>query len=208
MYFSLRKTNALYKIFILLFAFFLVVSCKNKEIDTNKNAVEKPNASVAKTHRVSTTIRTIFKPEIEDWETYRNVDDFINRFKKASANEVLSNALELEDLIKKVKDTVKPRVLMSPALNARINVLYNESLRLSDMTLIPAITAEEVHQQTDKVLKAFSSLNAKINTVLLKKRFEEAIDINADFIGIDTTKIDSISRKTIRENQIKRPDRE
>ena len=204
MYFSLRKTNALYRIFILLFAFFLVVSCKNKEIDTNKNTVERPNASVAKTHRVSTTIRTIFKPEIEDWETYRNVDDFINRFKKASANEVLSNALELEDLIKKVKDTVKPRVLMSPALNARINVLYNESLRLSDMTLIPAITAEEVHEQTDKVLKAFSSLNAKINTVLLKKRFEEAIDIDADFIGIDTTKIDSISRKTIRENQLQK----
>lgn len=208
MYFSLRKTNSLYRIFILLFAFFLVVSCKNKEIDTNKNTVERPNASVAKTHRVSTTIRTIFKPEIEDWETYRNVDDFINRFKNASANEVLSNALELEDLIKKVKDTVKPRVLMSPALNARINVLYNESLRLSDMTLIPAITAEEVHEQTDKVLKAFSSLNAKINTVLLKKRFEEAIDIDADFIGIDTTKIDSISRKTIRDNQLKRPDRE
>lgn len=208
MYFSLRKTNALYRIFILLFAFFLVVSCKNKEIDTNKNTEERPNASVAKTHRVSTTIRTIFKPEIEDWETYRNVDDFMNRFKNASANEVLSNALELEDLIKKVKDTVKPRVLMSPALNARINVLYNESLRLSDMTLIPAITAEEVHEQTDKVLKAFSSLNAKINTVLLKKRFEEAIDIDADFIGIDTTKIDSISRKTIRDNQLKRPDRE
>lgn len=186
----------------------MVVSCKNKEIDTNKNTIERPNASVAKTHRVSTTIRTIFKPEIEDWETYRNVDDFMNRFKNASANEVLSNALELEDLIKKVKDTVKPRVLMSPALNARINVLYNESLRLSDMTLIPAITAEEVHEQTDKVLKAFSSLNAKINTVLLKKRFEEAIDIDADFIGIDTTKIDSISRKTIRDNQLKRPDRE
>jgi len=190
-------------ILLLVIAFY---SCQKSQENTDETLVEKPNSSVEKSHRLKTKVRFSFKDSIADWETYRNLDDFIGRFDRVSSNEILSNALELEELVRKMKDTVKPRFLMSPAVYARINVLYNESLRLSDMILIPAITSEEVHDQTDKVLKAFSSLNAKINTVLRKKRFEESIDFNADFIGIDTTKIDSVSRKTIRERQLQKQD--
>jgi hypothetical protein len=50
-------------------------------------------------------------------------------------------------------------------------------------------------------MAAFSNINTKINTILAKIRFENEIDINVTFIGLDTTKMDSFFNKPI--NQIK-----
>ena len=68
------------------------------------------------------------------------------------------------------------------------------------MTTIPAIQASEVNLQTEKILESFSAVNAKINTILSKKRFEDEIDVDVKFIGLDSTKMDSVSRKSIKEN--------
>ena len=65
------------------------------------------------------------------------------------------------------------------------------------MTFIPAINAAEVNLQTEKIISAFSGVNSKVNTILSKKRFEDAIDVDLNFIGLDSTKIDSISKKAI-----------
>ena len=65
------------------------------------------------------------------------------------------------------------------------------------MTFIPAINAAEVNLQTEKIISAFSGVNSKVNTILSKKRFEDAIDVDVNFIGLDSTKIDSISKKAI-----------
>ena len=66
------------------------------------------------------------------------------------------------------------------------------------MTFIPAIKAVEINEQTEKILSAFSAVNSKVNTILTKKRFEEAIDVDVSFIGLDSTKIDSVSKKSIK----------
>ena len=55
-------------------------------------------------------------------------------------------------------------------------------------------------------MDAFSSINLKINTVLRKKQFEDAIDIDVSFIGLDTTKIDSVSKNAILEKQKEKKD--
>ena len=65
------------------------------------------------------------------------------------------------------------------------------------MTFIPAIKPEEVTMQTDKIMNAFSAVNSKVNSILLKKGFEDDIDLDIDYIGLDSTKIDSVSRKSI-----------
>jgi hypothetical protein len=152
---------------------------------------------VVTNHTIEQSVKPIFEKEISNWNDLKTLDSFLKRFEKASPNEVLSNALELNDLIRVLKDTVKPTIFKTPSFNARINILYNESLRLSDMTRIPAIKAAEVNEQADKILLAYSSLNSKINTVLSKKQFEDAIEIDAIYIGLDSTKIDSVSKKTI-----------
>ena len=182
------------------------LSCKKQVQEVTKNNDENSVLSVVKKHHDFKMVIPSFKKEVEDWTTLQNTEDFLERFKKGSANEILSNALEFKTITKALKDSIKPTLFSLPSVEARINILYNESLRLADMTYIPAITADEVHEQTNKIMDAFSSINLKINTVLRKKQFEDAIDIDVSFIGLDTTKIDSVSKNAILEKQKEKKD--
>jgi hypothetical protein len=69
------------------------------------------------------------------------------------------------------------------------------------MTYIPAMKAPEINDQVTKVLDVFSAVNSKINTVYAQQRFEESIDSDKFFVGLDTTKIDSVSKKRLRKEE-------
>ena len=157
--------------------------------------------SIAKMHTATENVLSTYLKEVKDWNELQDIDSFFVKFRKITPNEALSNAIELKDLIKRLKDSVKPEKFKIPSLTARINILYNEALRLADLTRIGAIKAQEVNTQVDKTMAAFSNINTKINSILAKIRFENEIDINVTFIGLDTTKMDSFFNKPI--NQIK-----
>jgi hypothetical protein len=72
------------------------------------------------------------------------------------------------------------------------------------MTTIPLINAEEVNEQTEKIIAAFSAVNSKVNSILSKKRFEDAIEVDGEFIGLDSTKLDSVSRKSVKKELFER----
>ncbi len=182
--------------------FLFIVACKEQVQKTNSNEEDKSSLSVVKSHNSFETVISNYKENTESWKSLKSLTVFLDRFKKASANEVLSNALELKVLSKALKDSVKPDNFKMASLDARINIMYNESLRLADMTNIPAIKADEVHKQTNKIIDAFSSINLKINTVLRKQDFEDAIDVDVSFIGLDSTKIDSSSKKTMKKRPL------
>ncbi|WP_146106929.1 hypothetical protein [Polaribacter porphyrae] len=183
------------------FLFLLLFSCNKKQQNSVVLSEEKPEMSIIVNHNFSVKVKPIFEQEIATWKELKILDSFLERFTKASPNEALSNAIELENLIKNVKDSVKPKLFDTPSFKARVNILHNESLRLSDMINIPSIKAKEVNEQTGKIVKAYDALISKINSVLSKKAFEDAIVIDAVFIGLDSTKIDSISKKTIELNR-------
>tara|TARA_B110001450_G_scaffold224511_1_gene222166 strand:- start:739 stop:1431 length:693 start_codon:yes stop_codon:yes gene_type:complete len=172
-------------------------SCVNKKTGTLKKTQGKPKLSIAIQHGIYEKINAIFEKEVANWQELNTVHSFIQKFDKVSPNEALSNALELRDLVTILKDSVTPSIFDIPSFQARVNILHNETLRLADLTLIPAITFKDVNLQVDKILAAFSSVNSKINTILSKKQFEDAVDIKIDYIGIDPTKMDSASKKTI-----------
>jgi hypothetical protein len=194
MYFYLLNYIVKYIYLIILSVF--VISCGNNQ---EKEAIKKPKPlmSLVETHNATENVNTIFLKEVKDWDELKAIDSFFVKFRKISPNEILSNALELKDLIKNLKDSVKPKSFNILSLDARINILYTEALRLADLTEIGAITAAEVNKQLDKTMTAFSNVAIKINTVLEKISFENEIDIEVTFIGLDTTKIDDISKKTI-----------
>jgi hypothetical protein len=175
-------------------------SCNTKKQDTFQEQDSKPLLSIPKEFGITVKVNTLFLKDVEEWEELKAVDNFLARFKKASPNEILSNALELEDLVNSLKDSVKPVLFDIPSFTARINILHNETLRLADMTFIAAIKASEVITQTEKIISAFSGVNSKVNTILSKKRFEDAIGTDIIFIGLDSTKIDTISKKAIQKN--------
>ncbi|PQJ71851.1 hypothetical protein BTO14_00655 [Polaribacter butkevichii] len=191
-----------------LLLFLVLFSCGNDKKETTTTVQEKPKRSIVKQHVALVNVKSTYKKEVENWQELKSVNSFIKKFEKVSPNEALSNALELRDLVVSLKDSVKPTLFDNQPFETRINVLHNEVLRLADLTFIPAITSEEVNLQIDKTIAAFSSVNEKINSILAKKSFEDAIDIEIDYIGIDSTKIDSISKKSInlkrKENNLKK----
>ncbi|WP_159949117.1 hypothetical protein [Polaribacter septentrionalilitoris] len=184
--------------------FLLLCSCGNKQNTNNDESKETPKLSVVETHTPLIAVNEGFTKEIEDWKEFNALISFIKKFEKVSPREALSNALELNDLVKNLKDSVVPAIFNIPSFHARVNVLENETLRLADLTLISAITADDVNSQVEKTIAAASSVNSKINTILSKKRFEDEINFDLDNIGIDSTKIDSLSRKTIDMNKQKK----
>lgn len=189
----------------IFFSLILLFSCDKKQENNKEDQDDsKPMLSVVKKHAAIKKIDTAFNKEIKDWEEFQTVNNFLARFKKVSPNEILSNASELNDLVKSLIESVKPQLFNTDSFNARLNILYTETLRLVDMNSIPAITADEVNLQMEKIIDAFSAVNSKINSVLAKKRFEDAIDVDVKFIGLDSTKIDSISKKSIKRELLER----
>jgi hypothetical protein len=185
--------------------FVLLFSCDKKQENSSEIQDDaKPLLSVVKRHASIKKIDTAFNKQVIDWEELQTVDNFLARFKKVSPNEILSNALELNDLVKSLIDSVKPPSFNTDSFKARLNILHTETLRLADMNTIPAIKADEVNVQIEKIIDAFSSVNAKINSVLAKKRFEDAIEVDVQFIGLDSTKMDSISKKSMKRELLER----
>ena len=186
----MKKYYALLSILLLCF-------CSTRNQETEKLPIKKAKLSIAITHKTPINIEEPFLENIENWKEYKLLEEFAVKFYRTSPNEALSNALEMKSLVTSLKDSIKPTIFNTPSFNARINVLFSEAERLADITFIPAIKTVEINEQVEKTLNAFSALNAKINTVLSQKKFEDAIGVSSSFIGLDTTKMDRISRKTV-----------
>ncbi|MDP5106044.1 MAG: hypothetical protein NWQ31_07730 [Polaribacter sp.] len=182
-------------------------SCnKKKEENTQKQDTTSPLSEI-KSYKAAEKVNPIFLKEIENWQELKAVDEFLSRFQKVSSNEILSNALELKELVVSLKDSVKPPLFDNDSFITRINILHNETLRLVDMTFIPAITADEVSMQTKNIINAFSAITSKVTSILLKERFEDEMEFDVQFIGLDSTNIDSISRISIHKKSVQRKDK-
>jgi hypothetical protein len=162
-----------YIIYSICALFFL--SCNDGKINS-KQAIKKPQLSQIKKHVKISKIQAKYQTEIEEWQEYENLSVFLNQFASISPNDALNNSRELNDLAKNLVDSLKPVIFETPAFSARVNLLYNQTLRLFDMSSIPAIKANEVNNHIDKVLNAFSSINSKINTTLKQRELELSVE--------------------------------
>ena len=102
------------------------------------------------------------------------------KYYNVSKLEALNNAKELSDLVKVMKDSIKLDKLDKINVIARFNVLYNETLRLADMTTIPSITEDEVRDEVKKIIDLYSSVNSKINTIYKAEELQENLDVDTE----------------------------
>ena len=161
--------------FIYYCVFILLISSCNDDTTTAKKVVDKPEASRVKKHKQVSKIQSKFQTDIDTWIEYENLTIFLQQYLSISPNDALNNSRELNDITKSILDSVKPQFLETVAFKARVNLLYNETLRLYDMSSIPAIKATEVNHQVANILNAFSSVNFKINTILTQSELEKNI---------------------------------
>ena len=171
------------KIFLILFTI-LFYSCGDATVNQGLS-VNKPEINTVKKHTIKSDLDKISQKNILNWKEYRSVADNIKKFSSISANEALNNAIQLANLVKLMKDSIRPKDLINPSFRTRVNVLENEALRLKDMTFISSITSKEVNQQVDKIMAAFSATNSKINTVYSQLEVEKEIQINSNSTNIN-----------------------
>ncbi len=172
-------------LFYLVFVLFFVACGESQK--TPDQVVEKSGKNTLKKHDQILTVHKEFRSEVDDWSEYDALNNFIQQYTSISPNEALNNSRELNGLTKSLNDSIKPAFLNTSAFNARVNFMYNETLRLHDMSSIFAIKSEEVNNQVDKILMAYSSINSKINTTLLQSKLDSEVS-DMDFNKtIDTT---------------------
>lgn len=162
-----------------LILFFLVFLSCNSNNANQKTKVQKSDMNIVQKHDVPLNLEKQSINKIENWNEYQSVTENLELFSSISPSEALNNAIKLSEVVKFLKDSIRPKELINLSFRTRVNVLENETLRLKDMTFIPAITANEVNTQVDKILAAFSATNSKINTVYSQLEVEQDIeDIN------------------------------
>lgn len=183
----------MYKTFTLFFCFLMLSSCK-KNIEQQQAIQKKPEMNTVVTHKPYKKLTPYAAKQLDTWKDFKDLSEYLNRFENTSPSNALNNANELKSLMHDLKENFTIDDLKSSAFNARINVLENEILRLVDMSLIPAITPNEVNNQVDKIFLIFSSVNAKINTVYEQKKLNNDINLD-DFFKLDSTDIRKPKKK-------------
>lgn len=154
----------------------MLIACKNKEqksaeeIDAlmQENKTIKSESPIAKLNSNSEEL-------VASWPEYQKFDELIHQYQEISMSEALLNSVELSELAKQLKDSVRVEKLDIPEVKIRLNVLYSEALRLADMSKIPTITEDLVSTENNKVIEAYSALNLKINNMSTQEKLNEDI---------------------------------
>lgn len=172
--------TGIYIIFI-LFLGSCTFNSKDKDDETSVLPDTIIQSSELITSSAPVSLTSLAKKEMEAWDTYQNLDNFIKRYYKINTSEALSNALELNQLTVQLQDSIKKSPIASSALNARVNILFSETKRLADMNEIPAISKNEVDDQVHKITEAFASLQYKLNSLFAIDEMESQLELDPDF---------------------------
>jgi len=166
-----------------LLCFFLIVmslgSCKK-----NSPATPESDKMITDTIKDQKDIRNIgeillpdSKKMVEGWNEYMQLDELLTKFYSISPNEALNLSNELSTITQQLKDSVTIERFKQPDVGIRMNVLYNHALRLNDMASISSIQSDEVKNEIQDILDAFSALNAKINNITKQEKLEKELEI-------------------------------
>lgn len=185
-FYLLVLLESIYFIMKYLYCFLLFILFLNFSCSRTKNAEEVviSQDSLKVEDRISNqlgeTLMPTAKLDFQQWNEYNNVDEFILKFYNTTSLEALSNAQELADLVKLMKDTIRVKKINELSVIARFNVLHNETLRLADMSTISSIKKEEVKEEVGKILELYSALNSKINTIYKAEEVQNSIEVDTE----------------------------
>ena len=175
----------------------LLISCKNKEkVEQDAAAINEEILSTIKSDKPITNLNNKAKDIVKTWPEYQNFNNLINQYQEITVSEALLNSVELSELAKQLRDSIRIDKLNIPEVKIRLNVLYSETLRLADMSSIPTISQESVEQENNNMVDAFSALNLKINNMNLQDELNSEISKFIDEV-LESPTIDSSNTMVI-----------
>ncbi|HKJ07354.1 MAG TPA: hypothetical protein VJ970_07815, partial [Flavobacteriaceae bacterium] len=159
------------------------VSCKNnEEVDTTTENTD--TIKTVSNKRITNKISEVLIPEarkaVADWKAYQELDDFILKYYNISQPDALAYADELAEMAGYLKDSVTVAKFKDPSFLTRLNVFYNETLRLKDMASIKTIGFDEVNMEVKKVLELYAAINSKINTIYKAEAIQKALEFDTE----------------------------
>ena len=193
------------KWFLIGLILIMVFSCrKSISKDEQITTADSTAVKLIKTNFIEVKLDPEAKREVEDWTEYQKMNDFIIQYKNISLIDALFNANELSELAQQLKDTIRVEKFEIPSVKIRLNVLHSETLRLADMASIPSISEEEIKNENDNILNAFSALNSKINNIIIQENLNEDVSKFIEEIKSTPTPTpkDSIARDSIARDSI------
>ena len=157
---------------LILFLALSILSCKKNSDreEAPEYATDRVLAPTLKSEAPVVGLNKESENLVKDWKEYQDFSELIVQYREITKADALLNSLELEELAQFLKDSIRVEKLDIPSVRMRLNVLYNEAKRLSDMSTIPTITDEEVLAENNNVLDAFAALNIKINDLGMQER--------------------------------------
>ncbi len=157
--------------FILCFVI-LLLSCKDKKIIDNENAikVKTQELKISKKaienfkfneYKLSTEAQQI----VSKWESYKELNDQINYLKEADLSFYKNEKKFLITFMSKLKTTV-PDVLNTNSILSRLTIIETKVLKLNDHLIIDNIDVSTQLSSIREVCIAFSNLNLRINKLI------------------------------------------
>jgi hypothetical protein len=170
----------LYSLLIII----LLVSFSCNKTKTTQEVAEISDTLNLNSDRIVNTISETLIPKakkaVSEWKEYQHVDEILLKYYNVSNFEALDYAEELSGLVQAMKDTIRVENLKEPSIKARFNVLYSETLRLTDMATIPSISSEEVEEEVSRIIEVYSAINSKINTIYKVEEFQKSLEVDTE----------------------------
>lgn len=155
----------------------LLCSC-NQKTNTLDNKEKKDTTSVVqKSYTKTVFLSENARKEIVDLKYFDEFEKIIDRFYNSNPEEIKLNTTDLNEVLVRLKDSITIEKINRPDVKARFNILYNESLRLLDMSSISTISQEEVDHKIENIIYAYESIITKINQVYLMNANEKNVDV-------------------------------
>ncbi len=155
----------------------LFFSCNKTPVEIKKDSKKDSIHVVSKTYVQSVFLTEIARKELVKLKYFDEFEKNMNVFYHSKPADIKFNAKDLSDIIFKIKDSITVEKINQPDVKARFNILYNETLRLQDMSTINTITDDEVKLKIENIIYAYESIIAKINQVFMMKANEDNVDV-------------------------------
>jgi len=154
-----------YPVFFILLLVFAWNCRKEDQQEVPQYVTDPSQLPTMKTDRPITKLDPSAVELVKDWSEYQKLSELIEPYQEITLSDAKLNSAELAELTKQLKDSIRVKKLNVPSVRIRLNVLHNEALRLADMATIPTIGQQEVLDENNNLINAFSALNSKINNM-------------------------------------------
>jgi len=121
--------------------------------------------------------------KVSHWIAYWPVYRKMKAFRHTTASEALGNIGELEELLVDLKKSSPPEALQNKGMQARINILHNEVLRLKDMSDNIALKASDINKQISKIMGAYGAFNSKINAIYFQEILDAEVSVEDSLLN-------------------------